>query len=196
MHVAGGFHEQGSLYRICRYLGIWDRLEIAQSDLMSSVTYLAEGRTYRIPAGKEAFAGYLSDVFPEESANIRNYTEDLFRLSEEEKLFYMKSNPGTYPVHSDEFMMPADSFIAKYIDNPELRSLLAFVNPLYAGVPGHSPAFLQAMISVMFIDHPCRFAGGSSQLADALSWVIIRNGGAVLTRTNVTRILVEERTVK
>ncbi|MBO4268416.1 MAG: NAD(P)/FAD-dependent oxidoreductase [Bacteroidaceae bacterium] len=196
MHVAGGFHEQGSLYRICRYLGIWDRLDIAQSDLMSVVTYLAEGRTYRIPAGREAFIGYLSDVFPEESGNIRNYTDALFRLSEEEKLFYMKSNPGTYPVHSDEFMMPADKFIAKYIGSPELRSLLAFVNPLYAGVPGHSPAYLHAMISVMFIDHPCRFAGGSSQLADALSWVIIRDGGAVLTRRNVTRILVEDRTVK
>jgi all-trans-retinol 13,14-reductase len=196
MHVAGGFHEQGSLYRICRYLGISDRFEPAPSDLMSSVTYLAEGRTYDIPAGKEAFIGYLSDMFPAERDNIRRYTDAVFRLSEEEKLFYMKSEQGAYPVHSDEFLMPADKFIDKYIDNQELRSLLAFVNPLYAGVAGHSPAYLHAMISVMFIDHPCRFAGGSNRLADALAWVIEQGGGAVLTRRNITRIAVEERMIK
>ena len=196
MHVAGGFHEQGSLYRICRYLGISDRFELAPSDLMSSVTYLAEGRTYDIPAGKEAFIEYLSGKFPDERDNIRQYTDAVFRLSQEEKLFYMKSEQGGYPVHSDEFLMPADRFIAKYIDNPELRSLLAFVNPLYAGVAGHSPAYLHAMISVMFIDHPCRFAGGSNRLAEALAWVIEQGGGAVLTRRNVTRIQVEERMIK
>jgi all-trans-retinol 13,14-reductase len=196
MHVAGGFHEQGSLYRICRYLGIWDKLDVVQSDLMSGVIYLAQGRKYDIPAGKEAFIEYLSGEFPGQSENIRNYTEALFRLSQEEKLFYMKSNSGTYPVHSDEFMMPADRFIAKYTDNPELRSLLAFVNPLYAGVAGHSPAYLHAMISVMFIDHPCRFAGGGSKLAEALAWVIEQGGGAVLTHRNVNRIVVRDRMIE
>ena len=196
MHVAGGFHQEGSLYRICMYLGILDRFELAPSDLMSSVSFLAEGRTYRIPAGRKAFIEYLSNEFPDEKENIRLYTDAVFRLSEEEKLFYMKSNPGTSPVHSEEFTMPADEFIAKYIENPELRSLLAFVNPLYAGVAGHSPAYLHAMISVMFIDHPCRFAGGSSRLADALAWVIEQGGGSVLTRRSVSRIVVEDRMVK
>lgn len=196
MHVAGGFHEQGSLYSICRYLGILDRFELAPSDLMSSVFFLSEGCTYRIPAGRESFIEYLSGEFPDEKENIRRYTDAVFRLSEEEKLFYMKSNPGTSPVHSDEFIMPADQFIAKYIESPELRSLLAFVNPLYAGVAGHSPAYLHAMISVMFIDHPCRFAGGSSRLADALAWVIEQGGGAVLTRRDITGVKVEDRMVK
>ena len=196
MHVAGGFHENGSLYLICKYLGIWDKLDIVPSDQMASVSYLHEGQTFRIPAGRNAFIDYLSSFYPDERDNIRNYVDALFRLSEEEKLFYMKSMGNGYPVHSDEFMMPADRFIAKYIRNEQLRSLLAFVNPLYAGVAGHSPACLHAMISVMFIDHPCRFAGGSSQLADALAWVIEQGGGSVLTCRNVVRIPVEERMIK
>ena len=196
MHVAGGFHDKGSLYRICKYLGIWDKLDIAPSDLMSSVTYLQEGLTFNIPAGREAFVEYLSSFYPDESDSIKKYTDALFRLSEEEKLFYMKSVSNGYPEHSDEFMMPADQFIASYIKNEQLRSLVAFVNPLYAGVAGHSPAYLHAMISVMFIDHPCRFAGGSSQLADALASVIEQGGGDVLTRRNVERIVVEDRVVK
>lgn len=196
MHVAGGFQKDGTLDRICRYLGIRDRLVLAPSDLMSSVTYLKENRTFRIPAGREAFTQYLSNEFPDESGHIRNYVDALFRLSEEEELFYMKSGGSGYPVHSDEFLMPADRFISKYIVNPELRSVLAFVNPLYAGVAGHTPAYLHAMISVLFMGQPCRFADGSNQLADALKWVIEQGGGQVLTRRNVTRIIVENRKIQ
>ena len=61
---------------------------------------------------------------------------------------------------------------------------------------GHSPAYLHAMISVMFIDHPCRFVGGSSRLADALAWVIGQGGGSVLTRRKVTGVRVDERMIK
>jgi len=196
MHVAGGFHDKGSLYLICKYLGIWDKLDIVPTEHTSSVTYLQEGLTFNIPAGREAFIAYLSSFYPDESDNIRNYVDAVFRLSEEETLFYMKSVSTDYPVHSDEFMMPADRFIAKYIRNERLRALVAFVNPLYAGVAGHSPAYLHAMISVMFIDHPCRFAGGSSQLADALASVIEQGGGSVLTHRNVVRIPIEDRKIR
>ena len=196
MHVAGGFHEEGPLNRICSYLGIQEKLELAPLDLMSSVTYLSQERTFNIPVGKEDFINYISDIFPEESVSIRHYTNTLFRLSQEDKLFYMKSDNGGYPVHSDEFLMPADKLIASYIHNPELRSLLSFVNPLYAGVAGHSPAYLHAMISVMFMDYPCRFAAGSSQLAYALAKVIEEGGGSVKTGCRVTRIPVDEQKIR
>ena len=64
MHVAGGFNEGGILNSICRYLGIRDRLRIRESDLMLSVTYTDSGRTYDLPAGREAFIRYLSGLFP------------------------------------------------------------------------------------------------------------------------------------
>ena len=119
----------------------------------------------------------------------------LFRLSEEERLFYMKSGQNGFFEHSDEFMMPADRFIARYIQDPGLKALLASVNPLYAGVAGHSPAYLHAMISVLFIESPCRFSKGSSQLADALADVITGGGGRVVAPVEVTRTVVHDRRV-
>ena len=195
MHVAGGFHNGGSLDRICRYLGIRDRLDLHTTDMMSSVTYLSEGRTYSIPSGRRAFTDYLISCFPAEKDNIERYVDALFRLSEEERLFYMKSGQNGFFEHSEEFMMPADRLIARYITDPGLRALVASVNPLYAGVPGHSPAYLHAMISVLFIESPCRFSNGSSQLADALADVITRGGGRVLPRTEVERIVISDRKV-
>ena len=195
MHVAGGFQEGGSLDRICRYLGIRDRIDVQITDLMSSVTYLSEGKTYNIPSGKKEFTDYLISVFPDDKQDIEQYVEALFRLSEEERLFYMKSGQNDFFAHSEEFMMPADSFIARYIGNPELRALLASVNPLYAGVAGHSPAYLHAMISVLFIGSPCRFVKSSSQMADALADVITQGGGRVVTHAEVCRLLIEDRSV-
>ena len=195
MHVAGGFNEGGILNSICRYLGIMERLRICPSDMMLSVTYADSGRTYDLPAGRAAFADYLSGKFPHEKDNIRRYVDAVFRISHEEKLFYLESVSGVAD-HSDEFFMPADEFIASYIADPELRALLASVNPLYSGIPGHSPAYIHIMISALFIENPCRFEGGSGQLADALKSVIEDAGGRVLTHSEVASVRVSDMNVE
>lgn len=99
MHVAGGFHENGSLKRICCYLGIMDRLDIRFSDLMSSLTYLDTDRTFNIPSGRDRFTAYLISLFPHEEENIKRYVDALFRLSEEDRLFYMKSGQNSFFDH-------------------------------------------------------------------------------------------------
>ena len=195
MHVAGGFNRGGILNSLCRYLGIMDRLKIRQSDMMLSVTYADSGCTYDLPAGREAFIDYLSGKFPHQKDNMRSYVDAVFRVSHEEKLFYLESMSGVSD-HSDEFFMPADAFIAKYISDPELRAVLASVNPLYAGIPGHSPAYIHIMISALFMDSPCWFEGGSAQLADALKEVIEAAGGRVLTHCEVVSVRVRDLNVE
>ena len=195
MHVAGGFNEGGILNSLCRYLGIMDSLRVRPADMMLSVTYADSGRTYDLPAGRDAFIGYLTDKFPAQKDNIRRYVDAVFRVSHEEKLFYLESMSGVND-HSDEFFMPADAFIAKYISDPELRAVLASVNPLYAGIPGHSPAYIHIMISALFMDSPCWFEGGSAQLADALKEVIEAAGGRVLTHCEVASVRVRDLNVE
>ena len=195
MHVAGGFNEGGILNSLCRYLGIMDKLRIRPADMMLSVTYADSGRTYDLPAGRETFIEYLSAKFPHEKENIRRYVDAVFRVSHEEKLFYLESMSGVDD-HSDEVFMPADVFIARYISDPELRAILACVNPLYSGVAGHSPAYIHIMISALFMENPCWFEGGSGQLAEALKGVIESAGGCVLTRCPVASVRVQDLRVE
>ena len=54
------------------------------------------------------------------------------------------------------------------------------MNPMYGGVAGHTPAYVHALISVLYIDGTDRFAGGSQQLATALAEVIENAGGKVV----------------
>ena len=194
MHILGGFNHGGSLDRICRYLGIREELDIAEvdADCIDSITVGTTGCTYRLASGREAFTASLISYFPGQEQEIKAYIEALYRLSREVPLFNMLPSEGTFTAHSEEFAMSADKFIEKYITDPELRLLLAYFNPLYGGIPGETPAYVNALISVLYINGSSRFRGGSQQLADALTRVIETHGGQVLTGVKAERIEVDE----
>jgi all-trans-retinol 13,14-reductase len=76
-----------------------------------------------------------------------------------------------------------------------LREILAYLNPLYGGIEGHTPAYVHALLNVLYINGASRFISGSQQLADALKDIICSNGGAVLTNMEVTKIDVVNKQV-
>lgn len=195
MHVLGGFMPGHNLYRISRYLGILDRLDIRPTDpdCMDAVTIGTD--TYRLPRGKEPFTDYLARLFPRQADALRRYMDALWALSEEVDLFYLRPDDGQGLAkgHSEEFLLPADEFIARYVDDPRLAELLAYMNPLYGGVAGHTPAFVHALINVLYIRGSAFFVDGSQQMADALADVIRRAGGSIHAGDPVQGIDVEDR---
>lgn len=197
MHVMGGFEEDGSLYKICKYLGILDTLKIQHIDsmCMDEIVYHKTGETYRIPSGKESFTSFMIEQFPEEEVGIRQYVDEIYRLTEEVPLFYLKETPDGIMIHSEKFTWPADKLINEYVSNPKLREILAYLNPLYGGVEGHTPAYVHALINVLYINGASRFIDGSQQLADALKCVITAHGGRVLAGCEVAHIEVSDKKI-
>lgn len=197
MHVMGGFEEGGNLYRICNYLGILDSLDLQHidKDCCDEIRYGKSGDIYRIASGRENFIRRMSEYFPDEADGIRRYVDAIFRITEELPLFYLRESPEGMLSHSEEFSMPADALIAKYVADPKLREILAYLNPLYGGIKGHTPAYIHALINVLYIGGATRFINGSQQLADALEKIIGDNGGTVLSGKEVTAISVKGKTV-
>ena len=197
MHVMGGFEEGGSLYKICKYLGIFDTLKIHHIDktCMDEIIYHSPHESYRIPSGKENFTSYLIEKFPHEKEGIQRYVDEIYRLTEEVPLFYLRESPEGIMVHSDKFVWSADKLINEYVADPKLREILAYLNPLYGGVEGHTPAYVHALINVLYINGASRFIDGSQQLADALRRVITAYGGQVLSNQEVTHIDVADKLI-
>lgn len=193
MHIFGGFQEGGQLDLLCRYLGIRDRLKV--QDCEDEVVLNSELR-YRLPRGREAFTRYLQESFPHQRVNIRSYIEALYRLANEEDLFFLRPDSRSPWEHSEEFVMPADRFVASYIDDPTLRTLLAHLTPLCGGIGGETPAYILALVSLLHIEGASRFQGESQQLADLLSEIIINAGGRVLCGEEITTIEVENRCIR
>ena len=199
MHIFGGFNEGGNLKQIFDYLDITERLHLVPTDENASdvVTITEDNTTYYLPKGKENLINYLSKIFPEEAENIRNYIEKLFELSQEEDLYYLResSSEPNFTKFSDDFLKPYNSLIDKYISNQKLRRLLSYLSPLFGGVEGMTPAFFNALLSVLHINGTFQFAGGSQQMADLLKEVIENGGGKVYANEEVVKINVDNHLV-
>lgn len=198
MHILGGFHPGGSLNRICAYLGILDKLEIrhTDADAMDAILYGEDGSCYTLPTGKDAFTRYLQQQFPADSEGIKRYMDAMYALSYEVDAFYLRSSEMSLFSHSDDFFMPADEFIAQYVSDRRLRDLLAYMSPMYGGIAGHTPAYVHALINVLYINGSSQFVDGSQQLADRLAEVIESCGGHVIAGDAVESVKVVDRVVE
>ncbi|MBP5644146.1 MAG: NAD(P)/FAD-dependent oxidoreductase [Bacteroidales bacterium] len=199
MHIFGGFNEGGNLKQIFDYLGITEKLHLLPTDADScdEVTIADDNATYHLPKGKENLINYLSDIFPEEAENIRNYIEKLFELSQEEDLYYLResSSEPNFAKLSEDFLKPYNILINKYIQNPKLKRLLVYLSPLFGGVEDMTPAFFNALLSVLHINGTFQFVDGSQQMADLLKEVIENGGGKVLANEEVVKINVDNHLV-
>lgn len=197
MHIIGGMRENGNIRRICEYLGIMDQVHLQDvgPDIIDSVYCAEDGANYDIGMGKDGFVDMLSMRFPHERENLRRYVDAISAIADELDLFYLRPSKDYMTVHSDDFMIAADALIEKYIMDPRLRGILAYLNPLYSGVKGVTPAYMHAVISILYINGPSRFVGGSQLFADALKDFIIGNGGRVLTSEKVVMVHSQGRTI-
>lgn len=197
MHVVGGMQPGGNIRRICQYLGIADQVELMEvdDDCMDSLYFAEDNATYHIRKGKQGFIDSLAAYFPEERENLEHYIEALFAISDNVDLFHLRPSNHQLKMYNDDFLMSADAFVAKYIQNPKLRSIVAYMNPLYGGRGDQTPAFVHAIISTLYINGASRFVGGSGRFALLLASVIEKAGGEVIASDGVEWVEVNDRHV-
>lgn len=199
MHVIGGMQPGGNIWKICRYLGILDRINIkdVDDDCADRLYFQEDDTYYYIGKGREGFISSLSAQFPNEHDNIERYVDSILGIADKVDLFNLRPSNGQigFLAESDDLLMAADDFIAKFTSDRRLRSVLAYMNPLYGGRAHETPAYLHAIICTLYINGASRFVGGSSHFADLLADVITSHGGQVLTSEGVEWIEVNDRRV-
>ncbi len=195
MHVVCGMQPGGNIRRICRYLGIENKINVRQST--DRLYFEEDDAIYDIAAGKEGFVDSLAKYFSEEKDNLRAYVNALYNITDKIDLYNLRPTNQfsgmDFFSSTDDFLLPADTFIAKYLKNSKLRSIAAYTNTLYGGRAGFTPAYIHAIISVSFINGICRFEGTSRGFKDLLVSVITQNGGKVLTNQKVTKIVTKNK---
>lgn len=198
MHVIGGMQPGGNIRRICQYLGIADKVDLVDVDNdCTDCLYFAEDKTtYHIRKGKEGFVESLAEHFPEERDNLQAYVNAVFDITDNVDLFNLRPSTDLLKIYTEDFTMAADAFVAKYIKNNKLRSVVSYMNPLYGGRHDETPAFVHAIITALYIKGASRFVGGSDKFANLLVSVIEKAGGKVITGDGVEWIEVSDRKVE
>lgn len=200
MHVIGGMQPGGNIWKICRYLGVLDRMKIkdVDDDCADRLYFQEDDTCYDIGKGREGFIQSLTAQFPSEHDGIERYVDAIMSIADKVDLFNLRPSDGQigFLTGSDDLLMAADDFIAQFTSDRRLRSVLAYMNPLYGGRAHETPAYLHAIISTLYIHGASRFVGGSSQFAELLAEVIKQHGGQVLTNEGVEWIEVSDRSVE
>lgn len=197
MHVFGGMQSGGNIRRICDYLGITDKVRIRDVDSdCTDKLYFAEDKTYyTIAKGRDNFVKSLARQFLDEEDDLKRYVEAIYKMTDEINLFHLRPSSCGIVMHSDDFVMSANDFIAKYIKNEKLRSVVAYMNPLYGGKGNQTPAYIHAIVNVLYINGASRFVDGSYRFANLLVDVIKQHGGDVFVNEGVEFIDTADRNV-
>lgn len=196
MHVVGGMRPGGNIWRICRYLGIEDkaRLMDVDDDCTDRIFFAEDRRSYTMAQGRERFVETLASQFPRERRGLERYTDAVLHIADHTDLFNLRPSAGGLSLFasSPDFLMAANDFIAQFTADERLRAVLAYMNPLYGGRPGQTPAYVHAIISTLYIEGASRFVGGSSHFADLLAQVITGHGGSVVAADGVEWVEVKQ----
>ena len=192
VHYIGGLDKGQNLFQIFKYLGLMDKLKLEKMDetAFDKIIIGNENKEYALAQGYDRFIDSLSADFPEEEDAIRIYCETMQSICQKFPLYNLRSG-GSYQEKQDVLEMDTKTFIEKLTKNKKLQAVLAGNNLLYAGTPDKTPFYIHALILNSYIESSWKCVDGGSQIAKILAQNIRKNGGAVLTHKEVTR-LVEE----
>lgn len=192
VHYIGGLDKGQTLYKIFTYLGLMERIRIKRFDNegFDLIKFGDSTQEFVFAQSYEKFIETLAQSFPDEREGIENYCRSIKELCNRFPLYNLRN--GDFMDKMDLLDLNARETINSFVKDPLLQNVLAGNNCLYAGSGEKSPFYIHALILNSYIESAWRCEGGGSQIATALADVITENGGKILRRAEVTRILVSE----
>jgi all-trans-retinol 13,14-reductase len=202
VHYIGEVHRPTSLLSATfRYLTD-GKLEWAEmGEVVDRVHFGNE--EFELRAGVDAFVEHLQRRFPSEPDRgaIEDYVTSIRAIGKAYNTFATeKAMPGPVSVlfgglMRRRFLRDASRTTREVMEerfrNPVLRGVLAAQYGDYGLPPGQSSFAMHAMVASHYLRGGAYPVGGSSRIAETVADVIASEGGTVLTKAEVERILVE-----
>ncbi|MDR1223487.1 MAG: NAD(P)/FAD-dependent oxidoreductase [Tannerella sp.] len=188
-HYVGGMDEGQPLHRLFSYFGL-TRLPWRRMDENGFDEVIIDRKSYLFANGYERFAETLSEHFPRQRRNLKQYTAFLRNVSDH--LFDSFEKKAEEDLYGNSlFAKSAYAYLASTIDDPLLRNVLSGASLKMELNPETLPLYIFAQINSSFIQSAWRLQGGGAQIADSLVKSIEKNGGTLRLNARVTRLIEE-----
>ena len=187
MHYVGSLGEGEVLHKFFNYLDLLSKVNVKRLDEDAFDVINIEGREYKYAMGYEKFTQSLINDFPEEEKGINTYAAKIKELGEGSDIFNLREVNLMDMTNINYYGVSTAEYIATLTDNLRLRSVLAALNPLYAGGETNTPLYVHALVNHFFITSAWRLTDGGDQISDALVDSIQSMGGKVLTKAEVVK---------
>ncbi|HTO52980.1 MAG TPA: NAD(P)/FAD-dependent oxidoreductase [Myxococcota bacterium] len=202
VHLVGGceptaFEGGGLLHRVLEAVGVRDQLEFERIDPLYTAVY--PGLELRARAGLEEFVASHAEVFPGERKGLEDLISECLAIRDEARRaaelatpFDVMRAPGHFPTLLRYRRATLARVMDEHLDDARAKTVFATFWP-YLGLPPSRVSFLYfATMLLSYAAEGAFYCKGSFQkLARALAGAVERDGGELLLRSPVRRIVVE-----
>lgn len=192
MHFIGSVDRDQSLWRILRYLGIEDKLQLSRLDTDGYDEISLDGKIYKFANGKDAFIETMASEFPHERENLKKLMDLVEQVASASSLHSLNVDDADLAITMRYQMLSMNEVIDSIIDDSQLRKVLAGNLPLYAAQLDKTPFSTYAFIMDFYNRSAFRFVGGSDHIAMALIDEIKKYGGEVHLLSKVNKIICDD----
>nr|WP_245593036.1 NAD(P)/FAD-dependent oxidoreductase [Crocinitomix catalasitica] len=192
VHYIGGLDKGQNLYKIFKYFGIMDHLNLIRMDEegFDRINFLGEEKVYKYGMGYDKFYENLVADFPEEKEAIRKYCDLILNFCDRFPMYQLRDEVGKYSM-DETLLVNAKELIESLTDNERLRDVLGGTNALYAGTE-KTPFYVHALVVNTYIESSWRCVDGGSQIAILMQKEIRKHGGEIVKRAEVVGVESED----
>jgi all-trans-retinol 13,14-reductase len=191
----------GTIYTLLDHLGVADQCEFIPVQPFVSVRL--PGTTFHMWSGRQAFLEGMEQSFTTGLENLPQLLDMCNRLYVSGKIFALAKKPWGL-LKTPSLLLELFGYrnttlgdvLNQYI--PELRSRVALGTlwPYLGLAPERASFIFWAMLMATFIEEGSFYCkGGLHQVADAIAGAFTRQGGELLLSSEVTGVIVENRSV-
>ena len=184
-HYVGSLGEGESLHTLFNYFDLmslpWKKLD---EDCFDEVVIGED--TFAFANKHQRFYERMSSRFPKEREGLKKYVDFLKQVGDHIFDSFKGKDDGTFT--NSLFASSAYEFLNETVKDPLLRTVLSGTSLKMELNAPTLPLYTFAQINDSFIRSAWRLKGGGMQIAGKLVEDILRMGGEVKTRANVTSI--------
>lgn len=201
-HFIGECQPNGVIDDLLRYLGVRERCDFVRVDPFYTAIY--PGFRLQVPLGTEAFLQAHLEHFPAEAAGLRHLLEVCSRIFHEMvnvptdlSLWDMLRMPKKFPTLYKYRNATLGQVMDDYLVDPRLKTSFASLWPALVLEPSRLSILPWSMVLISMLEDGAFYSRGSFQrLPNAFVEALQRDGGELLLRSRVRRVLVHNRQVQ
>ena len=195
MHYVGSIEEGQILHKYFNYLSILDDIELSSLNKSCYDIIDFRGERYSYANGHENFVETLSQKFPYNVNDIKEYVKAIHNVTENSPYYSFKNFDTLNILDPAHVKTSINEYISQITKNEALQNVLTGNIPLYAGLKDKTPLYIHALISDFYINSAYRIVGNSDNIAKSLVKSLKNMGVDVFNNSEVKKVICDNKQV-
>ena len=195
MHYVGSIEEGQILHKYFNYLSILDDIELSSLNKSCYDIIDFRGERYSYANGHENFVETLSQKFPYNVNDIKEYVKAIHNVTENSPYYSFKNFDTLNILDPAHVKTSINGYISQITKNEALQNVLTGNIPLYAGLKDKTPLYIHALISDFYINSAYRIVGSSDNIAKSLVKSLKNMGVDLFNNSEVKKVICDNKQV-